>query len=101
MEQVVSQKNSGEARKTRRVLSGVVRSDKMKDTVVVEVSRYTKHQKYQKYMHTHKRYKAHDAGNTCKIGDRVEIEECAPISKEKRFKVISRTTTKASNSIEN
>ncbi len=76
------------ARKTRRQLAGTVVSDKMKDTVVVVVERYVKHPKYQKYMHLRKKYKAHDAGNTKKIGDKVTIEETAPISKEKRFKVI-------------
>lgn len=76
------------ARKTRRQLTGKVVSDKMKDTVVVAVERYVKHPKYEKYVGKRKKYKAHDAGNTKKIGDTVTIEECAPISKEKHFKVI-------------
>ena len=75
-------------RKTRRQLKGKVVSDKMKDTIVVVVERYVKHPKYQKYMTLRKKYKAHDAGNTKKIGDSVTIEETAPISKEKHFKVI-------------
>ena len=75
-------------RKTRRQLKGKVSSDKMKDTVVVVVERYVKHPKYQKFMLLRKKYKAHDAGNTKKIGDLVTIEETAPISKEKHFKVI-------------
>jgi len=73
---------------TKRTLKGIVVSDKMKDTIVVRVERYVKHPKYQKYIHTHKKYKAHDAGNTKKIGDVVSIEETAPISKDKKFKVI-------------
>lgn len=72
-----------EARK--RVLSGVVVSDKMKDTIVVRVDRYVKLPKYNKYVTRAKKYKAHDAGNTKKIGDKVEIVECRPISKDKRF----------------
>jgi len=71
-----------------RIISGVVVSDKMKDTVVVEVGRLVQHPKYKKYMRRTKRYKAHDAGNTKKIGDKVEIIECRPISKEKHFKII-------------
>ena len=69
-------------------LSGVVTSDKMKDTVVVNVSRFIKHPKYGKYLNTNKKYKADDKGNTKKIGDKVTIEECSPISKDKHFKII-------------
>lgn len=83
-----SEQKSEVVRKTRKQLSGVVVSDKMKDTVVVLVKRYTKHPKYQKYYTVSKRYKAHDAGNTKKIGDNVTIEETRPISKTKTFKVI-------------
>ncbi len=72
----------------KRVLGGVVVSDKMKDTVVVLVERYVKLPKYNKYVTRTKRYKAHDAGNTKKIGDKVQIEECRPISKDKRFTVV-------------
>ncbi len=73
----------------KKILKGVVTSDKMKDTVVVEVSRYVKHQKYGKYMNKQKKYHAHDAGNTKKVGDTVTIEETRPMSKTKHFKVIS------------
>lgn len=69
-------------------LDGVVVSDKMKDTVVVEVSRFVKHPKYDKYISTHKKYKVHNPGNTSKVGDKVTIVECAPISKHKSFKII-------------
>ncbi|MFA7216456.1 MAG: 30S ribosomal protein S17 [Candidatus Paceibacterota bacterium] len=71
-----------------RKLNGVVVSDKMKDTVVVEVSRFVKHPKYDKYISTHKKYKAHNPGNTNKVGDKVTIVECAPISRDKSFKII-------------
>jgi small subunit ribosomal protein S17 len=68
-----------------KVLQGVVVSNKMKDTVVVEVLRYNKHPKYQKFIKTKKRYKAHDKDNTLSEGDKVDIVECAPISKDKHF----------------
>ena len=71
-----------------KVFSGVVTSDKMKDTVVVKVSRFVKHPKYGKFLKIDKKFKAHDAGNTKKIGDKVEIQECAPISKDKKFRII-------------
>lgn len=72
----------------KRVLSGVVVSDKMTDTIVVSVDRYVKVPKYNKYVTRSKKFKAHDAGNTKKIGDKVEIQECAPISKDKRFTLV-------------
>lgn len=71
-----------------KVLSGVVTSTKMKDTIVVKVDRFVKHAKYQRFVKISKKYKAHDAGNTKKEGDKVEIVECAPISKDKHFKVL-------------
>ncbi len=72
----------------QKQLAGVVVSAKMKDTVVVKVSRFVKHPKYGKYISIDKKFKAHDAGNTKKVGDKVTIEECAPISKEKHFRVV-------------
>lgn len=73
----------------RKILSGVVVSDKMKDTIVVLIERYVKNKKYQKYMTLRKRYKVHDAGNTKKIGEKVMIESCNPISRHKSFEVIT------------
>lgn len=70
-----------------RVLRGVVVSDKMKDTVSVSTNRLVKHPKYKKYFRVTKRYLAHDAGNTKKIGETVEIIECRPLSKRKHFKI--------------
>lgn len=72
----------------KKVLSGVVTSDKMTDTIVVSVQQYVMVPKYKKFVKTNKKYKAHDAGNTKKIGDKVEIVECRPISKDKHFKLI-------------
>ncbi len=74
--------------KKGKVLSGVVTSDKMKDTVVVSVERYEKHPKYDKFIKYRKKFKAHDAGNTKKIGDKVKIIETKPISKDKHFMIV-------------
>ena len=73
---------------TGKTFSGVVVSNRMKDTVVVEITRYTKHPKYGKFIKKDARFKAHDAGNTKAIGDKVTIRECSPISKDKHFRVI-------------
>lgn len=73
---------------TGKTLSGVVVSDKMKKTIVVSVNRFIKHPKYGKYFKVSKKYKAHDENNECKIGDKVTIMECKPISKDKRFRVV-------------
>ncbi len=99
MEKKVTQKNtfkqtppSAPAHIARpKTLDGVVVSDKMKDTVVVLVERYVKHPKYQKFLNLRKRFKAHDAGNTQKIGDKVTIRETRPISKDKHFEVVKET----------
>jgi small subunit ribosomal protein S17 len=72
----------------KRQMNGVVVSDKMKDTCVVLVERYVKAPKYNKYVNKSKKYKADDKGNTKKIGDKVTIIECAPISKDKHFKIV-------------
>lgn len=73
----------------QKTFQGVVTSDKMDKTVVVRVDRYVKHAKYQKYYTISKKYKAHDEGNTYKIGDKVTIAETKPMSKDKRFKVVA------------
>ncbi len=72
-----------------RVLRGTVVSTKMKDTVVVKVERFEKMPKYEKYIKISKKYKAHDAGNTKKEGEIIDIVECAPISKDKHFKIVA------------
>ncbi len=72
-----------------KTLNGVVVSDKMKDTIVVLVERFVKDSKYHKFLTLRKRYKVHDAGNTKKVGDKVVIESCRPISRHKSFKVIA------------
>ena len=85
-EKTTNQKLATKSKK--RVLSGVVVSDKMKDTIVVKTERFVKHSKYKKYFKVSTKYKAHDVGNTKRIGEKVSIEECAPISKDKHFTVI-------------
>jgi small subunit ribosomal protein S17 len=77
-----------EENKSSKVLSGVVVSDKMKDTCTVLITRFVKHKKYKKYYKVSKKFKVHDAGNTKKIGDKVEIKENRPISKDKHFIII-------------
>ncbi|TSC70269.1 MAG: small subunit ribosomal protein S17 [Parcubacteria group bacterium Gr01-1014_46] len=81
-------KNTETKKENGREMTGTVVSDKMKDTVVVKVSRFVKHPKYDKFISISKKFKAHDAGNTKKIGDKVTMVECAPISKDKRYKLI-------------
>ena len=82
MEKTVAKKNNG------KVLKGVVVSTKMKDTVVISIDSFKKHPKYGKYIKKQNKIMAHDAGNTCKEGEIIEIIETRPISKNKNFKVI-------------
>jgi small subunit ribosomal protein S17 len=69
---------------TRRRLSGVVASNKMMKTVIVEISRTFRHPLYEKVVHTSKKLKVHDELN-CQVGDEVQIVECKPISKHKSW----------------
>ena len=71
-----------------KVLSGTVVSNKMKDTIVVKVDRFEKHPKYEKFIKRSKKFKAHDTGNTAQVGDKVQIVETKPISKDKHFRLI-------------
>lgn len=72
----------------RRVLQGLVVSDKMNKTVTVLVERRVMHPIYKKFIKRSKRYHAHDEGNAHKTGDVVRIRECRPISKSKTWEVI-------------
>jgi small subunit ribosomal protein S17 len=72
-----------------RVLRGTVVASKMQDTCTVAVERYVKHPKYKKYMRKTKKYLVHDKGNTATVGTQVEIKEVAPISKRKRFALVT------------
>ena len=73
----------------RRVLQGEVVSDKMDKTVVVQVDRRVRHPLYKKFIKKSKKYSAHDADNACKVGDKVRIRECRPLSKTKRWEVLA------------
>ena len=70
-------------RNDRRRRNGIVVSNKMDKTVVVEVASQEKHPLYKKFVKVSKKYKAHDEQNTCNIGDTVEIMETRPLSKDK------------------
>jgi len=72
----------------RRVLQGVVVSDKMDKTVTVLVVRRVMHPIYKKFIRRSKKYHAHDETNQVKVGDMVQIEECRPLSKTKTWKVV-------------
>lgn len=74
-----------EATSNKRTLEGVVVSNKGEKTVVVQVERKFIHPRYRKTVRSHKKYMAHDAENTCNIGDTVRIVESAPISRRKRW----------------
>src|SRR5438132_599452 len=69
----------------RRMIVGVVVSDKMQKTIVIEVSRRVKHALYHKFVERAHRFKAHDEKNTAKIGDQVRVVESRPLSREKRW----------------
>jgi len=78
----------------KRQLTGTIVSNKMLKTVVVKVERIKEHPRYKRRYKTHKSYKAHLENGShlppYKVGDKVVIEECRPISKEKRWKVIKK-----------
>ena len=73
-----------------RTLKGIVVSDKMQKTVVVSVTRLKKHPKYKKYYKVTNRFKAHDEKGEYHIGDKVVIRETRPLSKSKRWIVVSK-----------
>jgi len=74
----------------KKKLQGIVVSDKMQKTVVVSVERVKEHPKYKRRFKVHKKYKAHDENGEFHAGDKVIIEESQPMSKEKKWKVISK-----------
>lgn len=73
----------------RRVMQGIVVSDKMDKTVTVKVERRVIHSLYKKFIRRSKKYSAHDENNVRKVGDVVSIRECKPISKNKRWEVLA------------
>jgi small subunit ribosomal protein S17 len=79
---------------SKKTLTGRIISDKMKNTVVVEVERIKEHPKYKRRYGSRKKYKAHVEEGDYRLGDRVVIEECRPLSKDKHWKVIKKSQTK-------
>jgi small subunit ribosomal protein S17 len=75
----------------KRILQGVVVSDKMDKTVTVQVERRFKHTLYKKFIRRSKKYAAHDETNAVKVGDVVKIQECRPMSKRKKWEVVTET----------
>ncbi len=75
---------------SKKTLTGKIVSNKMQKTVVVEVERIKKHPKYKRRYKRHKKYKAHVKDGEYKVGDKVIIQECRPISKDKRWRVIKK-----------
>ena len=73
---------------SRRILQGVVVGDKADKTVMVQVDRRIQHPLYKKFIRRSKKYMAHDETNTRKIGDRVQIRECRPLSKSKHWEIV-------------
>jgi small subunit ribosomal protein S17 len=74
----------------KRKLRGIVVSDKMQKTIVVKIEQVKQHPKYKRRYKIHKKYKVHDEKKEYKVGDQVIIEECRPLSKEKRWRVINK-----------
>ena len=73
-----------------RVFEGTVVASLMQDTCTVAVERYVKHPKYKKFIRQTKKYLVHDAGNTAPVGAKVSIVETRPISKRKRFTLLTK-----------
>ncbi len=71
-------------------LTGIITSDRMQETAVVSVSRLALYPKYKKYHTVSKKFKAHNAANQYKAGDKVVIQETRPRSKDKRWEVVAR-----------
>ncbi len=74
----------------RKTRVGVVVSDKMDKSIVVEITRTIQHPFYKKYIRKRKRFMAHDEQNTCKVGDKVRIVETRPLSRRKRWRLQER-----------
>jgi len=75
----------------KRMIKGIVISDKMDKTIVIKTERLVKHPIFHKYVRRHAKYKAHDEKNQCKVGDTVVIIESRPVSKDKRWRMVEIT----------
>ena len=78
--------STSKVRRTTKV--GTVVSDAMDKTVVVKVESVVRHKLYHRFVQHSRKFVVHDEGNTCKLGDKVQIVECRPVSKSKRFRVV-------------
>jgi small subunit ribosomal protein S17 len=78
---------AGKERGNSKALAGVVVSDKMDKTVVVQVERLVKHTVYKKYVRRRAKFMAHDESNDCRVGDTVLIRQSRPLSRHKRWRV--------------
>lgn len=74
-------------RGNKRTIKGVVVSNEMEKTIVVRAERLVKHPIFHKYLRRYVKYKAHDEGNSCQIGDKVLIVESRPLSRDKRWRM--------------
>lgn len=83
----------------RKILRGTIVSNKMKNTVVVNVDRLVAHAKYHKRFKVSKKYKVHAQDGDFKTGDAVIIESCRPISRDKKWRVLSKIETKKAESL--
>jgi len=79
---------SNTTEKKLKTQEGIVVSDKMDKSVVVQVQRFTRHPLYERVLRRSTRFHAHDEENRCRVGDRVLIAECRPISKTKCWRVV-------------
>ena len=82
-----STENSGLDRANRRVVQGIVAGNGSDKTIAVRIERMFKHPKYKKYIRRHSKVHAHDETNDAQVGDRVELMECRPMSKTKRYRL--------------
>lgn len=82
------EKNNKENKTIKRKFNGVVMSDKMDKTIVVQVESVKIHPKYKKRYKVSKKFKVHDEKNQYKVGDKIQFIECRPLSKDKRWRVI-------------
>ena len=89
MTETTTETTQGDAtRNSRRVLEGIVSSAAMDKSITVRVERMFKHPKYKKYVRRHSKVHAHDEQNEAQPGDRVELMECRPLSKTKRYRLV-------------
>lgn len=87
--------NTNNTKLKKRSFKGMVVSDKMDKTIVVRVDRTVLHSKYLKRHTRSERFKVHDEKGEFKVGDKIEFEECRPLSKEKRWRAVNKLEVKS------